>query len=387
MNSPNSLQTPKAEVIKMRKWPMYLAMFALLGMFGILVYYVSFSAPKKKEPAKKPVEVETVRPLAEIEGKGLSLPPQSATPNSPESGKGGPMDAKMTMASDKADQEARELQRQKAQAHNKALMSPLLAKRESREKTVSTKEQPAPRKPESEPPIERSAQEGEYNPAADRDKESFLKRTSPDEWLSPHTREAGRPCEIKTGTVIPGMMITGINSDLPGSMIAQVSQDVYDTATGHDLLVPQGSKLYGVYDSRVIYGQSRVLIAWNRIIFPDGSAVTLGTMPGADMSGYSGFHDQVDNHYMRIFGSAVLMSFISGGTSYAIDSLGNSSAETDTTTVQSALGASLAAQLNQTTLNLLQRNLNIKPTLEIRSGYPFNIIVTKDVVFRDAYRR
>ena len=112
----------------------------------------------------------------------------------------------------------------------------------------------------------------------------------------------------RLGRSSPGVMLTGVNSDLPGALIAQVSQNVYDTAHGAHLLIPQGSKLYGVYDSRVVYGQSRVLVAWNRLIFPDGSAVTLGAMPGADMSGYSGFHDQVDNHYWRIFGSAVLMS-------------------------------------------------------------------------------
>ena len=89
--------------------------------------------------------------------------------------------------------------------------------------------------------------------------------------------------EIKTGTVIPAVLISGINSDLPGVLIAQVSQNVYNTANGRHLLIPQGAKLYGVYDSRVVYGQERTLVAWNRIIFPDGSSVTLGAMPGADM--------------------------------------------------------------------------------------------------------
>jgi type IV secretion system protein VirB10 len=379
MNSPNSLQTPKVAVTKMQKWPLYLVLLALIGMFGVLVYYVSFHTPQKKVPVRK-VEVETVKPLAEIEGKGLSLPAPSVTPRQPEIGSAS-KDAKMAII----DQEARELERQRTQTLNKALVSPLLAKREAREKPVGTKEQPVhiARKTADD---ERPMQEGEYNPAADRDKEGFLNRTGPDEWRSPYSREAGRACEIKTGTVIPGLMITGINSDLPGSMIAQVSQDVYDTATGRDLLVPQGSKIYGIYDSRVVYGQSRVLIAWNRIIFPDGSAVTLGTMPGADMAGYAGFTDQVNNHYMRIFGSAMLMSLITGGTSYATDSMpttGNS----DQPTVQSALAASLATQLGQTTQTLLQRNLNIKPTLEIRPGYQFNIIVTKDVAFKESYRR
>ena len=129
------------------------------------------------------------------------------------------------------------------------------------------------------------------------------------------------------------------------------------------------------------------MIAWNRVIFPDGSAVTLGAMPGADMSGSAGFTDQVNNHYLRIFGSAMLMSLITGGTSYAVDSASNSNNSTaQTTTVQDSMASALATQLGQTTQMLLQRNLNIKPTLEIRSGYQFNVIVTKDVVFKGAYK-
>jgi type IV secretion system protein VirB10 len=154
-------------------------------------------------------------------------------------------------------------------------------------------------------------------------------------------------------------------------------------------LIPQGAKLYGVYDSRVIYGQSRVLIAWNRVIFPDGSSVTLGAMPGADISGYAGFKDKADNHYLRIFGSAVLMSLVTGGMSYAVDQASNNESSgngnADSTTLQDEMTAALAAQLGQTTLQVLQKNLNIKPTLEIKPGYQFNVVVTKDVAFAGAY--
>ena len=182
-------------------------------------------------------------------------------------------------------------------------------------------------------------------------------------------------------------MLTGINSDLPGNMIAQVAQNVYDTATGLNLLIPQGARLYGIYDSRVVYGQQRVLIAWNRLIFPDGSSISLGAMPGADMAGMAGFNDDVDNHYARIFGSALMMSLVSGGMAYALDGA-NDSTETDNgTRMTDEMTASLAQQLGQTTTTLLQRNLSIKPTLEIRPGYQFNIVVTKDVIFREPYTR
>jgi type IV secretion system protein VirB10 len=218
------------------------------------------------------------------------------------------------------------------------------------------------------------------------DKEKFLQRNETSQWMSPYTREAGHPYEIMTGWVIPGVMISGINSDLPGNLIAQVSQNVFDTATGSHLLIPQGSRLYGVYDSRVVYGQERVLGAWNRLVFPDGSSVTLGAMPGADMAGYSGFKDSVNNHYLRIFGSAILMSLMSGGAAYAMDSArGNSQGSSEGTSMQDEMISALAAQLGQTTLALLQKNLSIKPTLGIRPGYRFNVIATKDIVFRSPY--
>ncbi len=223
--------------------------------------------------------------------------------------------------------------------------------------------------------------------AANIEKEGFLDRTIDNEWVSPHTREAGWPYEIKTGTVIPGVMVSGINSDLPGTLIAQVAQNIYETARGRHLLIPQGSKLYGTYDSRVVYGQERVLVAWNRVVLPDGSSINLGAMPGLDMAGYSGFTDEVDNHYLRIFGSALLMSLITGGTAYAVDSASGSTAlGTDTTTLQDEMTSVLADQLGQTSAMMLEKNLSIQPTLEIRPGYQFNVVVTKDVVFESPYK-
>jgi type IV secretion system protein VirB10 len=121
------------------------------------------------------------------------------------------------------------------------------------------------------------------------------------------------PYELRAGFVIPGTLISGINSQLPGQIMAQISQDVFDTATGKFKLFPQGSRLVGTYSSEVAYGQARVLVAWQRIVFPDGKALDISAMPGADGAGYAGFKDQVDNHYLRIFGSALLMSAITAG--------------------------------------------------------------------------
>ena len=229
-----------------------------------------------------------------------------------------------------------------------------------------------------------SQSNSDYDQTERMDKEGFYARAERSKWELAHRRVPGAPYELKTGSVIPGMMITGIKSDLPGMLTGQVSLDVYDTATGYHLLIPRGSRLGGLYDSRIVAGQERILVAWNRIIFRDGSSITLGAMPGADMAGYSGFHGEGDNHYAKVFGSAVLMSFISGGAAFAMDSAtgGDSS---DNPSVLDSFGGALASQLNQTTSTLLQRNASIKPSLGIEPGYRFNIVVTKDMVFDKPY--
>jgi type IV secretion system protein VirB10 len=404
--SPNSLKPPKVSTEKMKKWPLYVTFLAVLSLFGVLFYSVNYGSGSRKEAEKKPVEVSPEKPLATLEGHGLSLQPPANTPaviGAPESAESRKKEPLVVVRDDSAKsredvvKQERERQRAKDQAYMTALNSPLIAKRTEAGKGDITADKPASGSRTTagntqtaviQQPVGFSATDSQVDPnASDRDKEQFFNRSGRDEWLSPYTREAGRPCEIKTGTVIPGIMVSGINSDLPGSLIAQVSQNVYDTATGHNLLIPQGSKLYGTYDSRVVYGQSRVLVAWNRLNFPDGSAVTLGAMPGTDISGYAGYEDQVNNHYLRIFGSSLMMSMITGGASYAMDNTSNSSNDSNRTTVQDSMAAALAAQMGQSTMSLLQKNLNIKPTLEIRPGYQFNVIVTKDVVFQEPYTR
>jgi type IV secretory pathway VirB10-like protein len=184
--------------------------------------------------------------------------------------------------------------------------------------------------------------------------------------------------EIKAGTIIPAVMVGGVNSDLPGQIIGQVSQNVYDTATGRFILIPQGAKLVGTYDNSVAGGQNRVLAAWTRIIYPDGSSVDLGKMPGTDEGGYAGFTDQVNNHAFRIFGNALLMSVFSAGLQL---SQGSSSAQNGPTT-QQTMSAALGQTLGQAATQMLQRDMAVQPTLEIRPGYRFNIMVIKDAVLR-----
>ncbi len=154
---------------------------------------------------------------------------------------------------------------------------------------------------------------GTEDPNMQGRKESFAEQAKLSGYL-PYKKEVPlSPYEVKQGTVIPAVMITGINSDLPGQIIAQVSQPVFDTVSGRYLLIPQGTRLVGSYDSYVAVGQERALVAWRRLIFPDGASLELMNMPGADPQGYSGFADQVNNHYFRIFGGAILIGMIGAG--------------------------------------------------------------------------
>ncbi|OKP00806.1 TrbI/VirB10 family protein [Xenorhabdus eapokensis] len=182
--------------------------------------------------------------------------------------------------------------------------------------------------------------------------------------------------EVKAGTVIPGVMISGLNSDLPGQIIGQVREGVYDSATGLNLLIPPGTRLIGTYDSGVTLGQQRALVAWNRIIYPDGSSISIDGMPGADQGGYAGFYDKVNNHYLRIFGSGLLLSLFSAGIQLSQPQAKHG----ENYSSSQIIAGSLGQQMGQIGMQMAQRNMNIQPTLEIRPGYEFNVMVTKDII-------
>lgn len=192
------------------------------------------------------------------------------------------------------------------------------------------------------------------------------------------------PYELKRGSVIPATLITGINSDLPGRITAQVSQNVYDSATGRHLLIPQGSKLFGRYDSEVTFGQDGVLVIWTDLIFPNGSTLQIGGMAGTDSAGYGGFRDQVDNHYLRTFGSAILVALIGAGTEMMLPQDRNSFGTANS--AEDAARRSFAETFGQISEQTVSRNLNVQPTLEIRPGYRFNVLVDQDIVFPGSYR-
>lgn len=227
--------------------------------------------------------------------------------------------------------------------------------------------------------------EGEGKPASSTNAYArFEGQDGEDRWkLGADQETPNSRYELRAGAVIPATLQSGINSELPGQITAIVAQDVRDTATGTFVLIPQGARLVGSYAADVQYGQERVLVAWQRITWPDGKVLDIGAMPGADGAGYSGFHDLVDNHFWRLFGNALLLSGITGGVAYSQDALAPTG---ERTTVGSAMGQSVGQQLGQVSEEMIRKQMNVAPTIEIRPGYRFNVQVTKDLTFNAPYR-
>jgi type IV secretion system protein VirB10 len=180
---------------------------------------------------------------------------------------------------------------------------------------------------------------------------------------------------VQAGNIIPASLITGIRSDLPGQITAQVTESIFDSPTGRYLLIPQGTRLIGVYDSQVSFGQSRVLLAWTRLIMPNGRSIVLERQPGADTAGYAGLEDEVDNHWGALFKAALLSTLLGVGSE-----LGAGSDTGNNGDIIQALRRGSSDSLNQTGQKIVQRNLNIQPTLTIRPGFPVRVIVNRDLV-------
>ena len=203
------------------------------------------------------------------------------------------------------------------------------------------------------------------------------------------------PFTVMAGSVIPAVLIGGINSDLPGPVLAQVSENVFDSASGRSMLIPQGSRLVGAYQSAGSYGQQRVQITWRRLIFPNASSMDLPQMPGADQGGYTGFSDQVNNHYVATFGTAALTSLISAGQMVgqmaAFGGGGTYGAYGYYQPNQWAMAGEMAgsagsAQMGALGQQMIGNGLNRPPTIEIRPGYQFNVMVTEDLGFPGPYK-
>ena len=208
-------------------------------------------------------------------------------------------------------------------------------------------------------------------------KEAFLKGGSTETRNSGNLKMPSSPYQVMAGTVIAGALVTGIKSDLPGDVIATVTEPVYDTATGKFLLIPQGSRILGKYNSQVSYGQSRVQVVWNRIILPDTSSLTLDNLVGTDPAGYSGLEDGVDYHWSRIVAGAALTTMLGVGAELAAPEN-----RQDGNRIVIAGRDSAQDSINQVGQEMTRRNMNIQPTLTERPGLPVRIIANRDLVLR-----
>ena len=183
------------------------------------------------------------------------------------------------------------------------------------------------------------------------------------------------PYILQAGAVIPAALITGIRSDLPGQITAQVTENVYDSPTGSLLLIPQGTRIIGQYDDGVTFGQRRVLLVWNRLILPGGRSIVLERLPGADASGYAGLEDGVDYHWWDLMKAAGLSTLLAVGTELATS---------DEDRLIRAIRDGAQDTVNQAGQQIVQRQLQVAPTLTIRPGFPVRVIVSRDLVFEPA---
>ncbi|MCY1322236.1 Bacterial conjugation TrbI-like protein [compost metagenome] len=210
-------------------------------------------------------------------------------------------------------------------------------------------------------------------PTAEERRLAFLNATPDKRTVAPdRVATPASPNILQAGAVLPAALITGIRSDLPGQITAQVTENVHDSPTGRILLVPQGARLIGQYDSGVGYGQSRVLIVWNRLIMPNGRSIVLERQPGADSAGYAGLEDRVDYHWGQLFWATALSTLLSIGAE-----AGSSSEESD---IVRALRRGASDSISKTGQKIVERQLDIVPTLTIRPGFPVRVLVTRDLV-------
>ena len=222
-------------------------------------------------------------------------------------------------------------------------------------------------------------------PGADS-REAFRARTSA-LGSTAYAVRAERPqhdLALSAGTVIPAALVTGISSELPGAVVAQVTRNVYDSRTQRDVLIPAGSRLVGEYDDQVAYGQNRALVAWTRLLFPDGRSVSLPGLPTQDLRGQAGLRDRVDRHTGRLFGSAVMLAAVGAGVELAAPSDGGAFGSESP---QETAARQIAIELSRVATEVIRRDLDVQPTVTVRPGFRFYVFLARDLAFAAPYRQ
>ncbi|MGR4866053.1 TrbI/VirB10 family protein [Caulobacter sp. LARHSG274] len=211
--------------------------------------------------------------------------------------------------------------------------------------------------------------------AEQQGKQAFVEKAGPAEVYNAHQLEGPRsPYQLMAGSIIAASLITGLDSDLAGQVIAQVTEPVYDTATGAYLLIPQGARLIGVYDSVVAFGQTRALLVWQRLILPDGSSIPLDNLPATDAAGYAGLADKVDFHTWQMLKGVGLSTLLGVGTEISFGD--------DESDLVRAVRQSTQQSASQAAQQVVSKQLDVQPTLRVRPGWPLRVIVHRDLILR-----
>jgi type IV secretion system protein TrbI len=349
---------------------------AALAILGALVFALQSRGPRQETTELHSTDHKTTADELEKLPKDYSGLPQAPPPRSiPQLGPPLPGDLGRPILNAQGGAPSADEQRI-AQEDEAARVSRVFATTNARQETVPTASASAangglpgqPQATDSKPPID----PGSLQNMQDR-KLAFLsaqtdKRTvSPDKLSRPTSRYI-----VQAGSVIPAALITGIRSDLPGEITAQVTENVYDSPSGKFLLIPQGARLIGQYDSQISFGQSRVLLVWTRIIMPNGTSIVLEHQPGADSAGYAGLEDDVDYHWGNLVKAAAISTLLGIASELVLNS--NNS-------VVQALRTGAENTVNQTGQTLVSRQLNVQSTLTIRPGFPVRVVVNRDLVF------
>jgi len=203
------------------------------------------------------------------------------------------------------------------------------------------------------------------------------------DWLLSDRRDDPSPFVLRAGSVIPATLLTGVNADLPGLLVAQVREDVFDSVTGRYRLIPNGTKIVGTYDDHVVQGQNRVLVVWNRLLYPDGSNLDLRGMAGVDPSGYAGFDAKVDTHLGKTVGSALLLSIIGAGAQLSQPQ--RSVVIGAPPDIGQTIAGAMGQQIANDSIQLAQRQMQIPPALTVAPGYRFDVLVDRDIVLSRPY--
>ena len=307
------------------------------------------------------------------EGLGLSPPPASSNPDLP---------FRPNAEDDALRAERIRQARQDQEARESDVFFKVSVRPQTDDRSATAQAVPSPFLPESLGP---AAGASTSSSSLDLDRQNdqnlqghklaFLDQAVDPDIYNPHAlQDPASPYQVMAGTIIPASLVAGINSDLPGQVIAQVTENVHDTVTGRYLLIPQGTRLLGAYDSVVAFGQERALVVWNRIILPDGSSVVIENLPATDTAGYAGLEDEVDFHTWQLIKGIVLSTLLGVGTELTFG-------EEEGDLVR-ALRESTQDGASQVGQRLTDRNLNIQPTITIRPGWPLRVIVNKDLILR-----